>query len=275
MNNSLSLALVAGLSLLAGQGQANTEAAVTLPGTAVQMEFVRIDPGAFTMGDSIVYTPPRAVTITRPFYLAKYEVTQQQWEGVMGTRPWSGKPSVEDNPSHPAVFISWEAAQAFIEKINQASTHDAYRLPTEAEWEYACRAGTTTPWYFGVDADQLQSYAWTYEQGFLGQTVGLKLPNPWGLYDMHGNVWEWCQDWSGEYQDGAQVDPTGPASGTQRVFRGGGFNNQSVGALWSSSRRAGGPAFGYAYLGLRLAWDGGGGATAVTPANWGEVKGNR
>ena len=129
-------------------------------------------------------------------------------------------------------LVSWYKTQRFVRKLNQAAGEALYRLPTEVEWEYACRAGTTTRWSFGDDESQLEDYAW-YDGNawFAGERyphkVGTKKPNPWGLYDMHGNVYEWCQDWYGDYSSAAQVDPTGPSSGSIRILRGGGFNDDA------------------------------------------------
>ena len=118
----------------------------------------------------------------------------------------------------------------FIHVLNEAEGDSLYRLPTEAEWEYACRAGTETRWSFGDDVSQLKDYAWYHDNAWdIGEQyahpVGTKLPNPWGLYDMHGNVWEMCQDWYGIYPNEYQIDPTGPASGSDRVLRGGYFGH--------------------------------------------------
>ena len=205
---------------------------VDLPGGA-QMEFVWIAPGTFTMGSppSDLYREEvegaqREVTISRGFFLGKHEVTQAQWQAVMGTTPWAGRNYVRENPVHPAVYISWDDAQEFIHRLNQAAGDSLYRLPTEAEWEYAARAGTTTRWSFGDDEGRLGEYAWYAGNAWnagenYGHPVGTRLPNPWGLHDMHGNVFEWTQDWHGPYAEGSQTDPTGPATGAVRVVRGG------------------------------------------------------
>ena len=216
------------------------------------MEFVWIEPGTFMMGapqneidqlnmdfDTDYFSnegPQHEVTIRQGFWLGKYEITQGQWEKVMGTTPWAGQAKVAANPSHPAVYISWNDVQEFIHNLNEAEGDSLYRLPTEAEWEYACRAGTTTRWSFGDDENRFQEYAWCWDNAWYlaekqyAHAVGTKLPNPWGLYDMHGNVYEWCQDWYDTYTSSAQTDPTGstdPVSGTVRVFRGGGFYSGS------------------------------------------------
>jgi formylglycine-generating enzyme required for sulfatase activity len=118
--------------------------------------------------------------------------------------------------------VSWNDAREFIEKLNQMEKTETYRLPTETEWEYACRAGSTSEWCFGDNEAELREYAWYgANSGHKIHPVGQKKPNAWGLYDMHGNVWEWCQDWYGEYPAGPVTDPTGPATGEYRVLRGG------------------------------------------------------
>ena len=171
--------------------------------------------------------PVHEVTISKGFYLGKYEVTQGQWEGVMGTTPWRGKDYVRSGSDYPAVYVSWDDAQEFISRLNSAAGSEVYRLPSEAEWEYACRAGTTTRWSFGDDESQLTHYAWygAYRRGDVGEKyghrVGTKRANPWGLYDMHGNVSEWVQDWKGDYSSSSVVDPLGPSTGSYRVVRGG------------------------------------------------------
>ena len=209
-----------------------------LPG-GVSMEFVRIGPGTFMMGspdsDDMAEDrekPQHEVTISQEFYLGVYEITQAQWESVMGTRPWEGQDYVRDDPHKPAVYISWDDVQTFIQTLNAAAGVDLYRLPTEAEWEYACRAGTTTRWSFGDDENLLGEYAWYRANARdvgeeYAHQVGTRLPNPWGLYDMHGNVWEWVQDRYGDYPDYSETDPTGPETGSDRVVRSGDFNESA------------------------------------------------
>jgi len=212
---------------------------VGLPDGAT-MEMVWIEPGPFLMGspeseaDRENVELQHEVTISQGFYLGKYEITQAQWEAVTGTTPWSGQDNVQENPNHPAVYISWNDVQEFIQRLNYAAGEEIYRLPTEAEWEYACRAGTTSRWSFGDDEGQLGEHAWyrdnTWAVGLeYAQPVGTKKPNPWGLYDMHGNVWEWVQDWYGKYTSYSQIDPTGPVGASYRVFRGGYFNADARG----------------------------------------------
>ncbi len=236
----------------------------------VPMEFVWIEPGTFMMGSTDTEPgrydnegPQHEVTISRGFWLGKYVITQEQWQAVMGTTPWSGIIYVRDHPRHPAVFISWDDVQQLIAQLNAHAGAEVYRLPTEAEWEYACRAGTTTRWSFGDDEAQLGDYAWYYANAWdaglrYAQPVGTKLPNPWGLYDMHGNVQEWVQDWFsgsllwyGSYSDEAQVDPQGPSRGSIRVFRGGFFGSYPNNTR-SAARRADTPAYGFNFNGARL-----------------------
>jgi formylglycine-generating enzyme required for sulfatase activity len=224
-----------------------------LPGGAT-MAFVWVEPGTFTMGAPDM-DQPHAVQISKGFWAGAYEITQGQWEAALGTRPWSGYSKVREGPDYPAVFISWNYVQAFIHQLNRAAGDSLYRLPTEAEWEYACRAGTTTRWSFGDDERLLGEYAW-YEMNTVGgeaypHTVGTKLPNPWGLYDMHGNVWEWVQDWYELFTGESQMDPTGPVSGSRRVMRGGGYDYPGH-DVRSAFRGADLPDVGGGTLGARL-----------------------
>jgi formylglycine-generating enzyme required for sulfatase activity len=179
---------------------------------SVGMEFVRIDPGSFKMGGER-QGPVHEVTLSKGYYLQATEVTQAQWEAVMGTDP-----SYFRGPGRPVDNVSWDDAQEFVGKLNAKEKDTRYRLPTEAEWEYACRAGGQEP----DQAPNLGDVAWWGENSG-GEThpVGRKKPNAWGLYDMRGNVWEWAQDWHGPYPAGRQVDPQGPPSGDVRVVRGG------------------------------------------------------
>ena len=206
-----------------------------LPG-GVEIDMVWIEPGTFMMGadpyrqsgDLFENALPRhEVAISRGFYLGKYELTQGQWESVMGTRPWAGEVGsyLKEGPNYPAVYMYREEAQAFVDSLNAAEGSEVYRLPTEAEWEYACRAGTTTLWSFGGLFGNYESliaeYAWCREntvdvgeKEMHAHEVGLKLPSPWGLYDMHGNVEEWvydCYD-ADYYSISPGMDPTGPSS---------------------------------------------------------------
>ena len=219
---------------LSGRGKAvgtlatGQEQTFSLPGGA-SMEFVRIEPGTFQMGAPSSESgrwddegPVHEVEISRGFWLGKYEVTQGEWEAVVGSNP----SSYTGNARRPVEMVSWNDVHEFIGRLNDAAGDSLYRLPSEAEWEYACRAGTSTRWSFGDDESRLGDYAWyDCNDGCNTKAVGGKLPNAWGLYDMQGNVWEWVQDWFewGYYNTSPRVDPPGPTSGAHRVGRGGSF----------------------------------------------------
>jgi formylglycine-generating enzyme required for sulfatase activity len=173
------------------------------------------------------------VTITKPFYMQTTEVTQRQWKDLMGTKPWFSEVYAKEGPDYAAVCVSWDDAVAYCKKLSEAEGK-TYRLPTEAEWEYACRAGTRTAWSFGDDENALGDYAWYEENAYdIGESyahqVGLKKPNAFGLYDTLGNVLEWCHDYFGKdyYNQPLEKDPRGPASGSSRVLRGGSWNRDS------------------------------------------------
>ena len=199
----------------------------------IGMQFKLLPGGTFTMGeggtgDEITGAiEAHKVTLTKPFELGVYEVTQQQYEKVMGKNPSKFKA-----PQNPVEMVTWDDAVEFCRRLSELpaekSAGHVYRLPTEAEWEYACRAGTTTKYSFGDSESQLGDYGW-YDKNSGGTThpVGGKKPNGWGLYDMHGNVWEFCSDWYGSYPSGSTTDPTGAASGSLRVIRGGGWSDYS------------------------------------------------
>ena len=159
--------------------------------------------------------PVYGVTISEGFWLGKYEVTQEEWEAVMGSNLSNYK-----GDDRPVENVSWEDVQKFITKLNEAEGSAVYRLPTEAEWEYACRAGSTTPWSFGDDGGKLGEYSW-YSNNNSSSTraVGRKKPNAWGLYDMHGNVWEWVQDWYGwDYYNALNDSPSSSRVDPPRSF---------------------------------------------------------
>ncbi|MBF0371295.1 MAG: formylglycine-generating enzyme family protein [Magnetococcales bacterium] len=217
---------------------------------SLSMDFVRIPAGTFEMGcdgeDSETgYScgfnedPLHTVTITQGFYLQKTEVTQGQWENVMGSNPSTFSSCGNDCPVDS---ISWNDVQEFITTLN-ALDDGTYRLPTEAEWEYACRAGTTTAWSFGDDEDQLENFGWyldnsdvnysggySYNERSIGtHPGGVKSPNDWGLLDMHGNVNEWVQDVHSSYSNHSSEDPVYEGSGSSRVLRGGSLLNSAEG----------------------------------------------
>jgi formylglycine-generating enzyme required for sulfatase activity len=234
-----------------------------LPEDSKKMEMVLIKPGSFTMGSSEEEPgrsgsdwPLHEVTITKPFYIGKYEVTQAQWESVMGNNP----SSFRGRPDNPVEKVRWRTCQKFIKKLNSLG-QGTFRLPTEAEWEYACRAGTMTRFSFGDSLENADQYMWWEGNNDPNGTkeVGLKLPNPWGLYDMHGNVQEWCEDrWHLPYERGPQINPQGPSSGSSffflwknRVFRGGSFVSRAQDCRSSSRSREQSIDFHYS-LGFRL-----------------------
>ena len=229
----------------------------------VSMSFVLIEAGSFTMGSANEEEgrngdegPQRSVTISNDFYLGAFEVTQSQWEAVMGTTPWDGRVAVEAAADHPAVYVTWNEARDFIDRLNSAAGRLLYRLPTEAEWEYAARGGTNTVWSFGDDASLLEDYAWFRRDPRLvdeltTHDVGLKLPNPWGLFDIHGNAAEWVSDYYGAYDAEAVVDLVGPAEGSARVIRGGG-GQLSQEQVRSASRGFFAPTVRLSTFGLRV-----------------------
>jgi formylglycine-generating enzyme required for sulfatase activity len=225
---------------------------------SIWMEFRLIQPGTFMMGSPTSKAgrgddgKEHQVTLTRPYYLGIYPVTQEQYERVMGANPSKFK-----GARHPVDTVSWEDAQEFIGNLNALSAEQSggrkYRLPTEAEWEYACRAGTKTAYSFGDDPKVLGKYGWFADNsGSKTHPVGEKEPNPWGGYDMHGNVWEWCHDWYGDYSAGAVIDPTGPSEGSLRVFRGGSWNYEAA-ICRSAYRNRINPSYRYNGFGFRLA----------------------
>jgi formylglycine-generating enzyme required for sulfatase activity len=250
---------------------------VTPPDTAtntINMEFVLVQPGVFMMGCSEGDTdcladerPQHPVRISQPFYLGKYEVTQAQWMALMGNNPSRFK-----GDNRPVENVSWNDVQEFIRRLNALEGTKQYRLPTEAEWEYAARAGVSTKFPFAVA--RAGEYAWYWNNANREtHPVGEKQPNPWGLHDMHGSVWEWTQDWYGEgyyvssitsspglivkpkeILSGPKIviiDPKGPAEGTTRVLRGGSWGND-LRYLRSAQRNAYPPDYRHANTGFRL-----------------------
>jgi formylglycine-generating enzyme required for sulfatase activity len=199
-------------------------------------EFVRLPAGRFRMGSGpeepgsvaeAADETPHEVVLSHGFWIGRTEVTQEQWQEVMGSNP-SQFPSC--GPKCPVETVSYDDIQQFLARLERRSPGSRFRLPTEAEWEYACRAGTTTPFSTGRNLTTAQAnYDGRYPyQGFpRGRFPGHPVPvasyppNPWGLYDMHGNVWEWCEDWYGPYPQGQVTDPRGAVAGARRVIRGG------------------------------------------------------
>ena len=244
-----------------GSGNKNTKAYVNQYG----MEFVLIPAGTFMMG-----SPPdepgrnadevqHKVKLTKSFYMQRTEVTQKQWSRVMGANPSLFKNCGNDCPVE---FVSWKDCQEFVRHLNQQEESKKYRLPTEAEWEYACRAGSSSAFANGPVTQtgcaydkHLDAIGWYCgNSGRRPHAAAKKIPNAFGLYDMHGNVWEWVEDWYGAYPSEAVTDPTGPASGSSRVLRGGGWHEDVEGCR--SAVRLGRPPDSKAgTLGFRLARD--------------------
>ena len=272
--SSLAFALAWPSLLAAADSQSGSRGPLTEITDSFGMKFRLIPAGEFMMGSagdeegrgvdegpqntrSSADIKKHKVRITKPYYIGVYEVTQSQWKKVMGTEPWEvlvfnqrgvfaerkmvmgtepwkGKRNVEEGDDYPAVYVSWADAQAFAQRMTAQSDTYHYRLPTEAEWEYACRAGTDTAYFFGAEASKLGEYAWwkgNCQKEKYHHRVGQKRPNPWGLYDMSGNVWELCQDkWNrGYYDRSPETDPQGPPGwGAGRVPRGGAWNSPAI-----------------------------------------------
>ncbi len=243
---------------IAAGGAATRGAGVQAATNSIGMKLRLIPAGEFTMGSPATESDrgddetQHGVSITKPFYLGVTEVTQEQYQKVMGTNP-----SYFKGPQNPVEKVSWADAVEFCGKLSampaEKTAGHVYRLPTEAEWEYACRSGTTTAYGFGDDASRLGYYGW-----FNGNSdskthpVGEKKPNAWGLYDMHGNVWEWCQDWGGDYPSGSATDPTGATSDLYRVRRGGGWYGNAGYCRSAGRGRGDSPEGRYDRLGFRV-----------------------
>ena len=217
----------------------------------VNLQMVWIGGGTFDMGSNDAGAdddekPVHTVEIDG-FWIGKYEVTQRQYEALMGNNP-----SYYKGPDRPVEAVSWDDATAFCRKLSEAAGK-RYRLPTEAQWEYACRAGSSSNWCFGNDESRLGDYVW-YEGNSGKQThdIGGKSPNAWGLYDMHGNVLEWCADWYGPYESGRVRNPTGPASGALRMLRGGSWHTYAPRRCGSTIRYRYSPVDRYVLLGFRV-----------------------
>jgi len=272
------LVLVPVVCLLTGcSAQKEMETRTVDLGNGVALEMVWCPPGNFLMGTpwSERFYEEEAqhrVKLTKGFWIGKYEVTQEQWQHITGSNP---APPVYKGPKLPAFVTSWHDCQEFLRALHERDlAAGTFRLPTEAEWEYACRAGTTTRYSFGHrrsdlwkygnygDRSHKRQFGWAgwrdekHEDGHAGPApVGSFKPNAWGLHDMHGNVSEWCQDWYGPYSDDAAVDPSGPSSGYRRVQRGGDFGNSPDGCR-SAFRRAFKPSLACSGFGLRVVLSG-------------------
>jgi formylglycine-generating enzyme required for sulfatase activity len=224
------------------------------------MLFKRIESGTFLMGSQDAKRqeedgPPHKVTITKPFYMGVYEVTQQQWNKVMRILTWNNPSKFGGRLSNPVENISWKQAQEFLNKVNEYNQNSLFRLPTEAEWEYACRAGTTTRTYWGDDPDHklAEWHAWLggYPYGTT-HPVGQLIPNAWGLYDMCGNVVEFTQDRFAPYKPEDQTDPLNLKEDLVVARGGDWFHAHGVD---SETRRKYKDEGGLSFLGFRVARD--------------------
>jgi formylglycine-generating enzyme required for sulfatase activity len=225
----------------------------TLVSNSIGMEFVLVQPGTFQMGSndgSDDERPVHSVTISKPFYIGKYEVTQAQWMAVMGSNPSGFK-----GDNRPVETVSWNDAHDFIRKLNDKENTGKYRLPTEAEWEFAARGGTQARGFkFSGSNDVGDVAVCSSNSGNETKPVGSKQPNELGIFDMSGNVWEWCEDWYGNYDGSSVTDPAGPSSGQSRVLRGGSwFDN--VFLCRSANRLRYYPDSRFSSLGFRLVQD--------------------
>jgi len=244
----------------------------TLMTNSLGMKLAYIPAGDFLMGspasekDRLISETQHRVKLTQSFYLGVHEVTQGEWKTLMGDEPWKGKEHVKEDASFPATYINWNDTVKFCDALTKReraagriTPAQSYRLPAEAEWEYACRAGTVTAYSFGDNSSRLSDYGWW--GGLVGDgnaksekyahNVGLKKPNGWGLYDMHGNVYEWCSDLYGNYQATGATNPKGAVTGSNRVYRGGCWSFSARHAR-SASRNWHPPEFQSYSLGFRL-----------------------
>ena len=207
------------------------------------MKFRLIPAGTFIMGSPETEKDRRdneaqhQVAITKAFWIGTTQVTQAQYEKVIGNNPscFQSELIEGDSSNHPVECVTWHDVMEFCKRLSKRHEEEKagfhYRLPTEAEWEYACRAGSESSFSFGERTKLLGEYAWFWDNcdnSYGTHPVGMKKPNTWGLYDMHGNVFEWCADWASDYPTGSVVDPMGPAEGWTRVNRGGSFGDHAA-----------------------------------------------
>jgi formylglycine-generating enzyme required for sulfatase activity len=232
---------------------------------SIGMKLVLVPKGTFMMGSPESEEGrnrnenQHEVTISKDYYLGVYEVTQAQHEKVMGKNPshFQGAIVGNENSDLPVEQVSWDDAVEFCKKLSdlpeEKKAGRVYRLPTEAQWEYACRARSKTAYSFDDEEGLLPEHGWfNRNSSNRTHTVGLLEPNAWGLYDMHGNVWEWCSDWYEEYPKGAVSDPTGPKEGSDRVRRGGSWSVGAAGCR-TAHRRRDSPSFRIISFGFRVA----------------------
>lgn len=204
-----------------GDQSSSTGAGLELITNSIGMQFVKLPEGSFTMGEDVPGRGPAREVRVGSIYMATHEVTQQQWMAVMGNNP-----SQHKDPRRPVDQVTWLMVQSFLEELNRIEGTNQYRLPTEAEWEYAARAGTQTRYFFGDSPSGIRRFAWV-DLNNGTRPVGMKQPNPWGLFDVYGNVWEWVQEcWHEDYSDAPATSRLrGGGDCTHRVLRGGGWNS--------------------------------------------------
>ena len=223
---------------------------ITIPGTNVSFNMVFVEGGTFEMGSddseaSDDEKPVHSVTLS-DYYIGETEVTQELWEAVMGSNP-----SYFKGLKNPVDYVSWDDCQEFVKRLNEI-TGKTFRLPTEAEWEYAARGGNKSRGYKYSGSNTIGDVAWYHSNSSsMTHQVGTKAPNELGIYDMSGNVWEWCSDWYGDYSSSSQTNPTGPTSGSDRVCRGGSWGSNAQGCR-VAFRGINTPDFRHDYLGFRL-----------------------
>ena len=246
-------------------------------GKGVTMKLALVPAGEFMMGGK--FTPAQAVklyggkeahyagehprhkvTISKPFYMGICEVTQSQWEAVMDAKPYDGKMLTKIGPDYPASWVNWTEAAEFCSKLSK-KIGKMVTLPSEAQWEYACRAGSDTEYCYGDDKKKVGDYAWWFgnmidndKAKSYARKGGLRKPNAWGLYDMHGNVWEWCRDWYSKdfYAGGKNVDPEYTKETKTRCVRGGSWYNGEVHCRSAARNSWCGPNYRHYNYGFRV-----------------------
>ena len=233
-----------------GSGSENDFPGKVYTVNGVSFKMIAVKGGTFQMGSDDGYEwekPVHQVTLS-DYYIGETEVTQELWTAVMGSNP----SKFTGNMQRPVEMVSWNDCQTFISKLNQL-TGETFRLPTEAQWEYAARGGNKSKGYIYSGSNEIDEVAWyEYNSGGMTHPVQTKAPNELGIYDMTGNVYEWCTDWYGAYSSAAQTDPTGPATGSDRVYRGGSWGSDAT-FCRVANRNNYTPTNSYFHLGLRLA----------------------
>lgn len=235
------------------QDNGNSDKVYTVNGVSFKM--IAVKGGTFTMGATEEQTdanpnewPTHSVTLS-DYYIGETEVTQELWSAVMGSNPSHFTANIQ----RPVEQVSWDDCQTFISRLNEL-TGETFRLPTEAQWEYAARGGNQAQGRLYSGSNTIDDVAWYWDNSSsTTHPVKTKAPNELGIYDMSGNVWEWCSDWYGSYSSDAQTDPTGPSTGSYRVFRGGSWDFYATHCR-VAFRNCNSPTYSFNFLGLRLAY---------------------